>query len=89
MPTSKLMHYVKITKLLMENNNQTINQINSFFADHTPTKLRKDLDFLSENKILTKTPTGENQRYTIAKQGIGLLTFFKIRPSKSSIKLKS
>ncbi len=60
MPTSMLMHYVNITKLLMENNHQTINQINSFFANHNPVKLKQDLVFLSENKILTKTSTIEN-----------------------------
>ena len=88
MPTSKLMQYVDITKLLMEFGPQTISQISSVLRNQTPDSLKRDLDFLSENKIVTQEPTGENLSYAIGERGVGLLTYFKIKPSRATIKLK-
>jgi hypothetical protein len=80
MPTSKLKQYVDITKLLMEYGPQTISQIRSVLKNQNPDSLKHDLDFLSENKILTKGPTEENLSYAIGERGFGLLTYFKIKP---------
>ena len=88
MPTSLLMQYIKITKLLMEYGPQTISQISSFFRDLSSVDLERALDFLTESKIITRESTNVNLSYAITESGIGVLTFFKVKPSRPTIKLK-
>ncbi len=88
MPTSLLMQYIKITKLLMEYGPQTISQISSFFRDLSSVDLERALDFLTESKIITRESTNVNLSYAITENGIGVLTFFKVKPSRQTIKLK-
>jgi hypothetical protein len=88
MPTSLLTQYIEITKLLMEYGPQTISQISSFFRNLNSADLERVLDFLSESKIITRESTDVNLRYAVTERGIGVLTFFKVKPSRPTIKLK-
>jgi predicted transcriptional regulator len=88
MQNSLLMDYIEIIKLLMECGPQTKSQMNSIFSNLTKVVLKNAIDFLSENKIITKETTGANLIYTITERGIGILTFFKVKPSNAIIRLK-
>ena len=87
MPTSMLMKYIEIPKLLMKHGPQSISQIKSSMRNLNPIHLEHVLDFLLENKIITQKMTDMNLIYAITERGIGLLDFFKIKPSKTTIKL--
>jgi len=80
------MEYVEIPHLLMKYGPQSISQIKSSIRDLNPANLEHILDFLLENKIITQKMTGENLIYRITEQGIGLLDFFKVKPSSLFVK---
>ncbi len=88
MATSPLMQYIEITKFLMEYGPQTISQISSFFKNLKSADLERVLNFLFENKIITRETTDANRTYAITERGIGVLTFFKVKHSTPTIKLK-
>jgi hypothetical protein len=88
MSTSKLTQYINITKLLMDCGPQTINQISSLLRNRNQVVLKQDLDFLSDSKILTEEPIGANLSYAITERGVGVLTFFEVKTSRATIKLK-
>jgi DNA-binding HxlR family transcriptional regulator len=75
------MKYVEILTLLLKHGPQSISQIKSSIRNFNSIYLEHNLDFLLENKIITQKITGENLIYEITEQGIGLLDFFKIKPS--------
>ena len=84
MPTSLLMDNVEIAKLLMEHGPQSTSQIKSFMRNLNPVYLEHVLDFLQENKIITQQITGVNLIYAITGRGIGLLDFFRVKPSRAT-----
>jgi DNA-binding HxlR family transcriptional regulator len=86
MPTSLLMEYVEIPKLLMKYGPQSISQIKSSTRNLNPQYLEHNLNFLLENKIITQEKTGVDLIYSITERGIGLLDFFKVKPSSPFIK---
>lgn len=83
MLTSKLQRYVDITRSLRENGPQTLNQISTFLNDIDNTLLREELNFLLKIEIIKQNTI--SQKYSIAVQGINLLVFFKIMPSKETV----
>ncbi len=50
-----------------------------------PIVLKQALDFLSESKIIIGETTGANMRYVLTERGVGVLTFFKVKPSKQAL----
>ena len=72
----------------MEYGPQTISQLSSFFRNLNPVDLEHVLDFLSQSKIITQESTGANLRYAITELGVGILEFFKVKPSRAIIKLR-
>ena len=88
MSTSRIMQYINIAKLLMENGPQTINQMRSLLRNHNLAILRRDLDFLSESKIIIEELTSADLSYAITERGIRVLTFFKLNPSRATLKLR-
>ena len=88
MSTSRIMQYINITKLLMENGPQTIDQMRSLLRNHNPAVLKRDLDFLSESKIIIEELTSGNLSYAITERGIRVLTFFKLNPSRATLRLR-
>jgi hypothetical protein len=88
MPASLLMQYMEIIQLLNEYGPQTINQMSSSLRNLNPLVLKQALDFLSDSKIITGETTGSNASYVIAERGVGVLAFFKVKPSTATIKLK-
>lgn len=87
MLNNKLGHYIQISKFLTENGPQTFNQLSLFLKNPNKASLKRDLDFLVKNEIITELSRGNiTQRYTIAPSGITVLTFFNILPSKETIK---
>jgi len=83
MLTSKLQRYIDIIKSLRENGPQTLNQISTFLNDIDNTLLREELNFLLKIEIIKQNTI--SQKYSIAVQGINLLVFFKIMPSKETV----
>ncbi len=73
----------------MEYGPYTNSQINSFFRNLNSVFLKNAVDFLLENNIISEEATGANRSYAITEHGIGILTFFKVKPSNEIIKLKS
>jgi predicted transcriptional regulator len=88
MQSSLLSDYIEVIKSLLENGPQTSSQMNSFFRNPTPAVLKKAIEFLSENKIISEETTNANLRYAITDRGIGILKFFKVMPSNAIIKMK-
>ncbi len=87
MLTSKLSHYVNIAKLLLEDGPMTFNQLNFLLKNPNKVSLKRDLDFLAANKLITKQPSDHvAQYYEIAPSGINVLKFFNLVPSKEKIK---
>lgn len=72
----------------MEYGPQPFSQLSSFMRNRIPTDLKQNFDFLSESKIITEEPAGANLNYSITNRGVGVLTFFKVKPSRATIKLK-
>lgn len=81
------MQYIEITQLLNEYGPQTINQMSSSLSDLNPIVLKQALNFFSESKIISGKTTGANLRYELTERGVGVLTFFKVKPSRASDKL--
>ncbi len=88
MENSLLTDYIDIIKFLLEYGPQTNIQINSFLRNLPPVVLKNAIDFLSKNKIISEETTGANLSYSITERGIGILTFFKVKPSNATIKMK-
>ena len=86
MPTSRLEHYVNIAKLLVDSGPQPLDEIGSSISDLHYDSLKQDLNFLlSIGAIEENTVDGT---YSITNSGIEVLHFFKIIPSKETIKMK-
>jgi DNA-binding HxlR family transcriptional regulator len=79
------MQYIEITQLLNEYGPQTINQMSSSMRNLNPIALKQALDFLSKSKIIEGETMGANLRYALTERGIGVLTFFKVKPSKQAL----
>ena len=85
MPTSRLEHYIYITKLLVESGPQTFNGISSLTGNLNYDSLKQDLTFLSSIGAIEENTRDET--YSISDSGIGVLHFFRITPSKETIKM--
>ena len=85
MPTSRLAHYIYIAKLLVESGPQTFNEISALTGNSNYHSLIRDLNFLSSIGAIKENTRDET--YSIADSGIGVLHFFKITPSKETIKM--
>ena len=85
MPTSRLEHYIYIAKHLVESGPQTFNEISSLTGTLNYDSLKQDLNFLSSIGAIKENTRDET--YSIANSGIGVLHFFKIMPSKETIKM--
>ena len=79
------MQYIEITKLLHYYGPQSINQIGSFSNNLDPVPLKQAIEFLLESKIISEEKTDVYLTYTVTKRAIGILTFFKITPSRATI----
>jgi len=87
MSTGKLGHYTNIAKLLLENGPMTFNQLNEIQKDPDNSSLKRDLDFLLSNKIITEQSEDNlSHCYAVAPSGISILRFFNIIPPKETIK---
>jgi len=87
MLNNKLEHYVNIAKLLLEDDPQTLSQLNLFLKNPDNASLQRDLDFLVENEIIIKqSKDNVTQGYSIAPSGIDILNFFNVTPSKEPTK---
>ena len=87
MPTSKLSHYVNVAKLLLEDGPKTFNQLTTLLENSDKSSLKRDLDFLIANKIITEGPIEDkSNRYAVTPTGINILRYFKIIPSTEGIK---
>ena len=87
MPTSKLSHYVNVAKLLLEDGPKTFNQLTTLLENSDNASLRRDLDFLIANKIITEGSMEDKSNcYAVTPTGINILRFFKIIPSPERIK---
>jgi len=85
MPTSKLEHYIFITKHLLESGPQTFEAISSIIGNLHNVSLKQDLNFLLSIGSIEEITT--DKTYSIANSGIKLLHFFKVMPSKETIKM--
>jgi hypothetical protein len=85
MPTSRLEHYINVAQLLAESGPQSFDELNSLIGNLPNDSLKQDLNFLlSIGSIEEDTKGGI---YSIANSGIEVLHFFKIMPSKETIKM--
>ena len=85
MPTSRLEHYIYIAKLLVESGPQTFNGISSLTGNLNYDSLKQDLTFLLGIGAIEENTRDET--YSISDSGIGVLHFFRITPSKETIKM--
>jgi hypothetical protein len=90
MSTGKLVHYINIAKLLLENGPMTFNQLNAFLKNSNISLLKRDLDFLLLNKIITGPSEDDvSHCYAVAPSGISVLRFFNVIPLEGTIKTNS
>ena len=86
MLSNKLQDYINITKLLNEYGPQTFTEINSYFQNYDKTLLKRKIGFLKDAGLIKYDPT--NHLYEIDDPGVKVLSFFRIMPSKETIRLK-
>ena len=87
MPATMLTQYIKIIQHLNEYGAQSIDQMSSSLGNLSPNVLKQAVAFLTENKIIGEV-TGTDPSYEITKRVIGVLTYFNVKPSRTTIKLK-